>query len=162
MDEASYIVDELPEGGAVVLFDGVCNFCSWSVQFLHEHDDGSLRFAPLQSEVGRELLAVHGLRTDYFDSLVYLRDGEAYLKSDGAVRIARHLDRPWRWLGGLEALPRPVRDAGYDVVGRIRYRIFGRREACMVPDADLRARFIGEPTAVGADADADPGSVRRP
>ena len=154
MVEASRVVDELPEDGAVVLFDGVCIFCSWSVRFLHEHDDGSLRFAPLQSEVGRELFAAHGLRTDYFDSLVYLRDGEAYLKSDGAVRIARHLDRPWRWLRVLEAFPRPVRDAGYDLVGRVRYRIFGKREACMVPDAELRARFVGEPTA----ADASPAS----
>ena len=131
----------------MVLFDGVCNFCSWSVRFIHEHDDGSLRFAPLQSEAGRALLAENDLPTDYFDSLVYLRDGDAYLKSDGAVRIARHLDRPWRWLRFLDVVPRPVRDVGYDLLGRVRYRIFGKREACMVPDADLRGRFLGEPTA---------------
>ncbi len=146
MDESSGVVDDVPEDGAIVLFDGVCNFCSWSVRFLHEHDDGSLRFAPLQSEVGRELLADHDLPADYFDSLVYLRDGEAHLKSDGAVRIARHLERPWRWLRWFRYVPRPVRDAGYDVLGRVRYRVFGKREACMVPDADLRGRFLGEST----------------
>ena len=145
MDGLSGAVDDVPEDGAIVLFDGVCNFCSWSVRFLHEHDDGSLRFAPLQSEAGRELLAEHDLPTDYFDSLVYLRDGDAYLRSDGAVRIARHLERPWRWLRVLRHVPRPVRDLGYDLLGRVRYRLFGRRDACMVPDADLRARFVGEP-----------------
>jgi predicted DCC family thiol-disulfide oxidoreductase YuxK len=146
MDGSTGVAEAVPEDGAVVLFDGVCNFCSWSVRFLHEHDDGSLRFAPLQSDAGRELLAAHGLPTDYFDSLVYLRDGDAYLRSDGAVRIARHLERPWRWLRVLRHVPRPVRDLGYDLLGRLRYRLFGRRDACMVPDADLRARFVGEPT----------------
>ncbi|MEF8842693.1 MAG: thiol-disulfide oxidoreductase DCC family protein [Haloarculaceae archaeon] len=146
MDGSTGVLEDLPDDGAVVLFDGVCNFCSWSVRFIHEHDDGSLRFAPLRSETGRELLAAHDLPTDYFDSLVYLGDGEAHRKSDGAVRIARHLDRPWRWLRVLEHVPRPVRDVGYDLVGRVRYRLFGKREACMVPDAELRARFVGEST----------------
>jgi predicted DCC family thiol-disulfide oxidoreductase YuxK len=155
MDGSSGVADDVPEDGAVVLFDGVCNFCSWSVRFIHEHDDGSLRFAPLQSEVGRELLAEHDLPADYFDSLVYLRGGEAHLKSDGAVRIARHLERPWRWLQWSQYVPRPVRDAGYDLLGRVRYRIFGKREACMVPDADLRARFLGEPTPLGEASGSD-------
>jgi predicted DCC family thiol-disulfide oxidoreductase YuxK len=160
MAESTGAVDELseevPEDGAVVLFDGVCTFCSWSVRFLHEHDDGSLRFAPLQSAAGRELLAAHDLPADYFDSLVYLRDGEAHLKSDGAVRIADHLGRPWGWLRWLRHVPRPVRDAGYDLLGRVRYRLFGRREECMVPDADLRTRFLGESTD-GGDAGAGVG-----
>ena len=125
------------------------------MRFLHEHDDGSLRFAPLQSEVGQGLLDAHGLRADYLDSLVYLRDGEAHLKSDGAVRIARHLGRPWRWLRVLQAVPRPIRDAGYDLLGGVRYRIFGKRETCMVPDAELRARFVGEPTPGGKPSDSD-------
>ena len=155
MNGPSAVGDDVPEDGAVVLFDGVCNFCSWSVRFIHEHDDGSLRFAPLQSEAGRALLAAHDLPTDYFDSLVYLRDGEAHLKSDGAVRIARHLDRPWRWLRFLDVVPRSVRDVGYDLLGRVRYRIFGKREACMVPDTDLRGRFLGEPTSVREEPSAD-------
>jgi predicted DCC family thiol-disulfide oxidoreductase YuxK len=123
------------------------------VRFIHEHDDGTLRFASLQSRAGRDLLAAHDLPTDYFDSLVYVRDGEAHLKSDGAVRIARHLDRPWQWFWALRYVPRPVRDVGYDLLGRVRYRLFGKREECLVPDADLRARFLGDPTAVDAPAD---------
>jgi len=155
MDGSTGAHEEIPDDGAVVLFDGVCNFCSWSVRFLHGHDDGSLRFAPLQSETGRKLLAAHDLPADYFDSLVYIRDGEAHRRSDGAVRIARHLERPWRWLRLFEYLPRPVRDVGYDLVGRVRYRLFGKREACMVPDPELRARFVGEPTPSGEGARTD-------
>lgn len=155
MDGAPSVADDLPPNGAVVLFDGVCNFCAWSVRFLHEHDDGSLRFAPLQSAVGRELLAAHDLPTDYFDSLVYLRDDEAHLKSDGAVRIARHLERPWRWLRVLRVVPRPVRDVGYGILRRVRYQIFGKREACLVPDSELRARFLDEPTPTGEGSTGD-------
>lgn len=139
------MVGGLPEAGAVVLFDGVCNSCSWSVRFLHRHHDASLRFALHQSAVGQALLEAHDLPVGYFDSPVHLRDGEAYPNSDSAVRIARHLDRPWRWLRWLRYVPRPIRGVGYDLVDRVRYRIFGKREAGMVPDADLRARFAGEP-----------------
>lgn len=150
---------DLPEGGAIVLFDGVCNFCSWSVQFIYEHDDGTVRFAPLQSETGRELLAAHDLSADYFDSLVYLRDGEVHTKSDGAVRIAEHLEPPWRWLQALRHLPRPVRDLGYDLVGRVRYRLFGKKSECMVPEPGLRERFVGDPTSTGTgDGGGTPGT----
>jgi predicted DCC family thiol-disulfide oxidoreductase YuxK len=137
---------EVDAEGPVVLFDGVCNFCSWSVRFIYEHDDGSVRFAPLQSEAGTRLLEANGLDGAYFDSLVYIGEDGVHTKSDGAVRIARHLERPWRFLWALRYVPRPVRDAGYDLLGRVRYRLFGRKESCMVPDADLRARFVAEPT----------------
>jgi predicted DCC family thiol-disulfide oxidoreductase YuxK len=136
-----------PSEGPIVLFDGVCNFCAWSVRFIYAHDDGSVRFAPLQSEAGRRLLAAQGLPRDYFDSLVYIGEDGVYTRSDGAVRIARHLEVPWRWLWALRVLPRPLRDVCYDLFGRVRYRLFGRKDACMVPDAALRARFVGDPTA---------------
>ncbi|TSD13871.1 thiol-disulfide oxidoreductase DCC family protein [Haloglomus irregulare] len=134
--------------GPVVLFDGVCNFCAWSVRFIHAHDDGALRFAPLQSGVGTDLLAEHGMATDYFDSLVYIGADGVYTRSAGAVRIARHLDYPYRLAWLLRLVPEAVRDAGYDLFARIRYDVFGRKESCMVPDAELRERFL----ATGDDA----------
>ncbi len=136
----------------MVLFDGVCNVCSWSVRFIHAHDDGEMRFAPLQSAVAAELLAAHGLEADYFDSLVYLDDSGAYTKSDGAVRIARHLDAPYRWAWHLRVVPRPVRDAAYDAFAAVRYRLFGKKEECMVPEKGLRDRFLatGGTTPEGA------------
>lgn len=145
-DLADEALAKVPDGGAVVLFDGVCNFCSWSVQFIHEHDDGTVRFAPLQSEVGAALLERHGLAPDYFDSLVYLGEDGVHTKSDGAVRIARHLEEPWRALWLARVVPRPVRDVGYDLLGRVRYRLFGKKESCMIPGPDLRSRFLDDPT----------------
>jgi predicted DCC family thiol-disulfide oxidoreductase YuxK len=145
-DVADEALAKVPEGGAVVLFDGVCNFCSWSVRFIHEHDDGTLRFAPLQSEVGTALLERHGLEADYFDSLVYLGSDGVHTKSDGAVRITRHLEGPWGTLWLSRFVPTPVRDVAYGLFGSFRYRLFGKKESCMIPGPDLRERFLDEPT----------------
>jgi predicted DCC family thiol-disulfide oxidoreductase YuxK len=129
--------------GPVVLFDGVCNFCSWSVNFAHGRDDGRIRFAPLQSAVGTALLREQGLDADYFDSLVYVgTDGSVHTKSDGVVEILRHMDPPWQWLRAGRYLPRVVRDAMYDAFAAVRYRLFGKKESCMVPSPELRARFL--------------------
>jgi predicted DCC family thiol-disulfide oxidoreductase YuxK len=148
--------------GPVVLFDGVCNFCAWSVRFIHAHDDGALRFAPLQSAVGADLLAQHGMNPDYFDSLVYLGADGVYTKSDGAVRIARHLDQPYRLAWHLRVVPRVVRDAGYDLLARVRYDVFGKKEACMVPDAGLRERFLAtDDGAARGEATADATAAAR-
>jgi predicted DCC family thiol-disulfide oxidoreductase YuxK len=135
-------MDERP----VVLFDGVCNVCSWSVRFIHEHDDGQILFAPLQSDVGRDLLRDHGLPEDYFNSLVYVDDTGAHAKSDGALRIARHLDAPYRWAWHGRFVPRVVRDVAYDGFASIRYRVFGKKEECMVPSEELRSRFLAQST----------------
>jgi len=146
MSTADAALAEVPDGGGVVLFDGVCNFCSWSVRFIYKHDDGALRFAPLQSAVGTALLERHGLDAEYFDSLVYIGDDGVFTKSDGAVRIARHLDQPWKAAWMARAVPTPLRDAGYDAFASARYRLFGKKDACMVPETELRNRFLDAPT----------------
>jgi predicted DCC family thiol-disulfide oxidoreductase YuxK len=128
----------------VVLFDGVCNLCAWSVRFIVAHDDGRLRFAPLQSEAAADLLSEHGLGDDYFDSLVYVDGSGAYTKSNGAVRIARHLDAPYRWAWHTRVVPRVVRDVAYDGLARIRYRVWGKKQQCLVPDESLEARFLAQ------------------
>jgi predicted DCC family thiol-disulfide oxidoreductase YuxK len=141
--------------GPVVLFDGVCNFCAWSVRFIHAHDDGALRFAPLQSAVGRDLLAGHGMAPDYFDSLVYIGADGVYTKSAGAVRIARHLDYPYRLAWLARVVPGPVRDVAYDLFADVRYDLFGQKEECMVPDAALRDRFLATDDGAVGDARAE-------
>jgi predicted DCC family thiol-disulfide oxidoreductase YuxK len=139
--------------GAVVLFDGVCNFCDASVNFIIEHDrKGYFQFAPLQSEAGRKLGEEHGLRSetvansdDYLvpiDSVILVEDGEAYTHSTAALRIAKHLDGLWSLFYGLIVIPAPVRDFLYKVFARYRYRMFGRKDECMLPSADVRARFL--------------------
>jgi predicted DCC family thiol-disulfide oxidoreductase YuxK len=135
---------ELPEGKQIVLFDGVCNLCNRSVQFVIRRDrNDRFRFASLQGEMGRKLLAERGIDTATTDSIILIDPGVAwYVKSDAALEIARGL-KGYGWLPLLFGwLPRPLRDAAYDLVARNRYRWFGKQEQCMVPSPELRTRFL--------------------
>ncbi|WP_027481891.1 thiol-disulfide oxidoreductase DCC family protein [Deinococcus pimensis] len=126
----------------VLLYDGVCNLCSASVQFiLGRERDGRLRFASQQSEAGRALLARHHLPLTP-RAVVLIEDGRAYAGSDAALRVARYLKSPWRLLWALRVVPRPLREAVYALVARSRYRLFGKREACWLPRPEWRARFL--------------------
>lgn len=140
--------------GAIVLFDGVCNFCDASVNFVIEHDrEGYFKFAPLQSEEGQLLSAEHGLspetgekpdRDDLIpiDSVILVEDGKAYTYSTAALRIARRLGKPWSWLYAFILVPKPLRDLFYRLFARYRYRMFGRKDECMIPTPEVRARFL--------------------
>jgi predicted DCC family thiol-disulfide oxidoreductase YuxK len=129
--------------GPVVLYDGTCGLCDRSVQLILRHDRrGRFRFAALQSDTGRALLARHGLPVDALDTVVLVEDGHAWTKSGAALRIARRMDAPWPALSTLRLVPRPVRDFFYDRVAKSRYRIFGRVDACMLPPPEVRARFL--------------------
>jgi predicted DCC family thiol-disulfide oxidoreductase YuxK len=128
----------------IVLFDGVCNLCNGTVRFLIERDPGArLRFASLQSEFGRALQARYGLDPDALDTFVMVDGAGVHVRSDAMLRLLAGLSAPWRWLAWMRLLPRPLRDALYGVVARNRYRWFGRRDDCLVPTPELRARFLG-------------------
>ena len=128
----------------VLLFDGVCNLCHGVVRFVLDHDrEARFRFAPLQSEVGRALLARFGLDADALDAVVLIDETGAHLRSDAALRVARRLGPPWSWLGPLAMIPRPLRDAVYDFIARHRYRWFGKQDACPLPRPEWRERFLG-------------------
>lgn len=127
----------------IVLFDGVCNLCNASVNFIITRDPGKrVRFAALQSEAGRALLREHGLPDDFVASLVLIEGGRVRVDSSGALGIAAHLKRPWRWLRFLRLVPSFLRDALYRLVADHRYRWFGRREACRLPTTEERGRFL--------------------
>jgi predicted DCC family thiol-disulfide oxidoreductase YuxK len=145
---------DVPRDRPVVLFDGVCNLCSASVQFLIEHDpEGVLRFAPLQSESAQALLEAVGL-TDYdFDTIVLVEGEQYYTKSDAALRIARRLERPWSLLWVGRYVPRVLRDAAYDVVASSRYSVFGKKDQCMVPTPEVRDRFLESDPVADAETD---------
>lgn len=139
-------VDETGQDGPIVLFDGVCNLCNAAVQFVIERDRaGSIRFAALQSDVGRELLdrfAVPMSATG--PTTIYLiEDGRLFDRSTAALRIARHLRAPWPLASVWLVVPRRLRDALYDVVALRRYRWFGRSDACRLPSPEEAARFLG-------------------
>ena len=129
--------------GAIVLFDGVCNFCNSSINFVIEHDRaGYFKFAPLQSALGQELIAKHGIDPAETDSVVLVEDESAYTHSTAALRIARRLDGIWAWAHAFIWVPRPFRDFAYRLFAKHRYRLFGRRDACMMPTPEIRARFL--------------------
>src|SRR5688500_2675989 len=99
---------------AVILFDGVCNFCNNSVNFIIERDRaGYFKFAPLQSENGEKLLAENGIDKIETDSVVLIEDGRVYTHSTAALRVARRLDGAWKWFYYLTYVPRPIRDGAY-------------------------------------------------
>lgn len=129
--------------GPVILFDGVCNLCAWSVRFVIERDPrGVFRFAPLQSGTGRRLLREHGLDETAMDSFVLIDGGRAWRESDAALRVCRGLRGPWRMLVPLLVLPRLLRDPLYRLVARNRFRWFGKSDSCLVPSPELRSRFL--------------------
>ena len=130
---------------AIVLFDGVCNFCNGSVNWIIARDRrGYFRFAALQSGVGDELLQRYGSDPSALDTLVLIEGVGVYTKSTAGLRIVRRLRPPWPALYALAIVPRPVRDFLYDWFARRRYRWFGKREECMAPSPEVRERFLGE------------------
>lgn len=129
--------------GAIVLFDGVCNFCSGAVRFIIARDPRArFRFAPLQSEVGRELLVRGGLAADALDTMVVVEDGRYWTNSDAALRIAAQLSGAWPLLAALRYVPRALRDRVYRWIVDHRYGWFGKSETCAVPTPELRGRFL--------------------
>jgi predicted DCC family thiol-disulfide oxidoreductase YuxK len=127
----------------VVLFDGVCNLCNGVVAFLLPRDDRErLLFASLQSDAGQALLVEHGLPTAELDSIVLVDGDRVYTKSAAVIRIAELLGWPYRFARLGRLLPSRLRDRLYDVVAANRYDWFGRRDRCMVPEENVRDRFL--------------------
>ncbi|WP_290786628.1 thiol-disulfide oxidoreductase DCC family protein [Exiguobacterium sp. UBA7533] len=125
---------------AIVLFDGECNLCDASVQFILKRDQGYHDFASLQGETGQELVRRHHL-PETIDSVVVIDRGVPYIKSDAALRIAGHLGGGWRLLRVLRIVPRSLRDRVYDFVANNRHRWFGQKQQCALPSPETRARF---------------------
>ena len=132
----------------VLLIDGECNLCNGTVCFVVDHErDDRLRFAALQSEAARVLLEGTGIDPDDLHSVVLIDDEGLHRRSEAALRVCRHLRAPWHWVRVLRIVPRPLRDAVYDVVARNRYRWFGRRDSCAAPRDDMRDRFLEQISA---------------
>lgn len=132
----------------VLLYDGLCGFCDWTVQFVLRHDRrGAMQFATLQGEFARQVIARHPELAGV-DSLVLVEQdrvtGEelVFARSTGALRVARYLGGGWRLAGAFYVIPRFLRDRAYDLFARYRYRVFGRYDTCPVPSTAHRARFL--------------------
>jgi predicted DCC family thiol-disulfide oxidoreductase YuxK len=133
----------VPDG--LWLFDGVCNFCTGSVRAVLALDrKGVIRFTPIQSSYGRALAREHGIDPETPESFLFLDHGRALAKTAAIGALLRRLDPPWRWLAVVDRLPRKPMDAAYDWIARNRYRLMGKKDRCMVPTAEQRARFVLE------------------
>lgn len=128
---------------AIVLFDGVCNLCNGTVQFVIRRDPrGDFQFASLDSAAAKRLLHSVGVRGALPDSMVLIENGRVYTRSTAVLRMMRRLRFPWPLAHAFIIIPRPIRDWGYDFAAKRRYRWFGRRDQCMVPTPELKARFL--------------------
>jgi predicted DCC family thiol-disulfide oxidoreductase YuxK len=128
---------------AIILFDGVCNFCNGAVQFIIKRDpEGYFRFASQQSEIGQKLIHQYDLDRENNDSIFLIEDGRAYTHSTAAIRIARNLKGFWKAFYYFVYIPKFLRDFGYDLIAKYRYRIFGKRETCMIPRPEWKERFL--------------------
>jgi len=127
----------------VILFDGVCNLCNASVNFVIDRDPAGLfYFSALQSDYAQGKLATHQVGQD-LNTIILLEDGKVYDRSTAALRIARHLGGLWPLLYVGILIPRFLRNAVYRWIAKNRYRWFGQTEQCRVPTTDLQARFLG-------------------
>ena len=127
----------------IILFDGVCNLCNSSVQFIIKRDKrNQFLFASLQSAAGQQYLRRFGLPADTFNSFVLVEDDQCYTRSTAALRIARSLGGAWSLLYAFIVLPRFIRDAVYNLIARNRYKWFGKKEACWVPTPELKSKFL--------------------
>ncbi len=127
----------------IVLFDGFCNLCSRSVKFIIRHDrHGVILFAALSSDVGQRLLKEHEIDSEKIDSIVYLRDDIALIKSTAVLYILRDIGGWYKLLFAFIVIPRFLRDLTYNLIAKSRYRVFGRKQYCLIPGESIKARFL--------------------
>jgi predicted DCC family thiol-disulfide oxidoreductase YuxK len=130
-------------GKTLVLFDGVCNLCNNTVRFIIKRDPaGRFCFASLQSPVAISILTKFGLDPNAADTIVVVDEGRALFRSDAVLTIMQRLEGIWSVMTALRIYPRPWRDGLYNIVARRRYGFFGRSDKCIVPNDELRSRFL--------------------
>ncbi|MDX1761488.1 MAG: thiol-disulfide oxidoreductase DCC family protein [Christiangramia sp.] len=135
---------DLPENKKIILFDGVCNLCDGAIQFIIKHDKKDVfRYASLQSDLGKQLVSERGLNPEEIDSIMLIEPGVAYYrKSTAALEISRDLSGGYSLLKNFLFIPEVMRDAIYDFIANNRYKWFGKKEQCMIPTPELKAKFL--------------------
>jgi predicted DCC family thiol-disulfide oxidoreductase YuxK len=128
----------------IILFDGVCNLCNSAVQFVIEHDKKDVfRFVALQSELGKEILKHIGLNPENIDSIILYEPGVAYYyKSQAAIQISRSLGGFWHFGTIFRIIPTRISNLLYDYIAKNRYKWYGKKESCIIPTPELKAKFL--------------------
>ena len=128
---------------SIILFDGVCNFCNSSVNFIIKHDTKKhFLFASLQSDVAKEILLQLDKKKLIEDSIVLIQDGKLYQKSTAALKISRKLNGLYPIIYAFTIVPLFIRDGLYDIIAKNRYKWFGKKDSCMIPSTKIKNRFI--------------------
>jgi predicted DCC family thiol-disulfide oxidoreductase YuxK len=130
-----------PKVANIILFDGVCNLCEASVQFIIKHDSKNyFHFASQSSAIGKELLKKHKL--EEIDSIILVKNSMGYTHSDAVLKISKKLDGWYKYLYVFRFIPRFLRDSIYRFVAKYRYKVFGKKDSCMMPSSELKDRFL--------------------
>lgn len=137
-------MENLPRDKKILLFDGVCNLCDNTVQFIIKNDKKDVfRFVALQSELGQQILKHIGVDTSKTDSIILYEPGHAYYyKAEAAIRIAKILGSYFSLLGIFSILPKGLSNKVYDYVAKNRYKWYGKKEECMIPTPEMKAKFL--------------------
>ena len=133
------------EAQAIILFDGVCNLCNGAVNFVIKRDKKSIfKFATLQSEEGRKLLAAKDFTKNDLSSFILILNERLYTRSTAALKVCRYLSGLWPAMYGFMIVPKFLRDFIYNIISKNRYQWFGKNEECMIPTPGLKAKFIND------------------
>jgi len=137
-------MQKLPPNKKIILFDGVCNLCNSSVQFVIKHDTKDVfRFVALQSDLGQEILKHIGVNAKNIDSIILYDPGVAYYyKSKAALEIAKNLGGFWHFGTIFRIIPTGISNQLYDYIAENRYKWYGKKESCMIPTAELKSKFL--------------------
>jgi len=137
-------IADLPRDKKIILFDGVCNLCNASVQFVIKHDTKDLfRFIPLQSDLGQKILNHIGINRQNTDSIVLYEPGKAYFyKAEAALKIVSEFGGMYKLLNIFSLFPKFICDAIYDYIAKNRYRWYGKQDVCMMPNPELATKFL--------------------
>ena len=134
----------LPVNKQIIFFDGICNLCEQSVQFIIKHDKNDIfRFVALQSDLGQEILQYIGIADKNIDSIILYIPGKAYYyKSSAAIEIAKNLGGFWHYGTIFRVIPTAIRNNIYDYIAKNRYKWYGKKESCLIPTQKLEAKFL--------------------
>lgn len=138
------MIERLGNNKYLILFDGVCNLCNSSVQFVIKRDKKDMfRYAALQSDIGQQIIEKFNIDTSKTDSIIlYSNEKGVFYKSTAALKIASKLGFPTNILGLFLIIPEAIRNIVYDFIARNRYKWYGRKEHCMIPTPELKSKFL--------------------
>jgi len=127
----------------IVLFDGICNFCNSSVNFIMDHDEENyFKFAAIQSEPGQELMKKFGLDPVNLTTFIFVQGDKYYTKTTAALKVAKHLGFPWNLSYIFIIVPPFIRNITYNIIAKYRYKWFGKKDACRIPTPEEREKFL--------------------